>query len=64
MSLALTRNWNYDNKMHFGLGVMDLRMASTNADLEENLRDRAFFMYIQRMQGMTRQNFSKASVWL
>ena len=64
MSVALTRDWNYDDQMQFGLGVMDLQMAPTNADGDENLRDPTFFTYIQRMQRMTRPNFSEASVWL
>ena len=64
MLLALIRDWNYDDQMHFGLGVMDLWMAPTNVEGDENSRDRALFKYIQKMQRMTRPNFSKASVWL
>ena len=64
MSLALTRDWNYNDQTQFGLGVMDLRMAPTNADGDENSRDPAFFIYIQRMQRMSKPNFSEASVWL
>ena len=64
MSLALTRDWNYDDQPQFGLGVMDLLMAPMNADGDDNSRDPTFFMYIQRMQRMSKPNFSKASVWL
>ena len=46
MLLALTRDWNYDDQMQFGVGVMDLRMAATNADGDENSRDPTFFTYI------------------
>ena len=64
MSLALSKDWNYDNQSQFGLGVMDLRMAPTNSDEDDNSRDPAFFTYIQRMRRMSKPNFSKASVWL
>ena len=64
MLLVLTRDWNYDDQMQFGLGVMDLRMAPTNANGDENLKDLAFFAYIQMMQRMLRPNFSEASAWL
>ena len=43
---------------------MDLRLAPTNTDGDENSRDPAFFMYIQRMRRMSKPNFSEASVWL
>ena len=39
-------------------------MAPTNADGDESSRDPAFFMYIQRMQRMSKPNFFEASVWL
>ena len=64
MLLALTKDWNYDHQMQFGLGVMDLRMAPTNVDEDENSKDPAFFTYIQRMQSMLRPNFFEASAWL
>ena len=64
MSLALTRGWNYDNQPQIGLGVMDLRLAPTNTDGDENSRDPAFFTYIQRMRRMSKPNFSEESVWL
>ena len=50
--------------MQFGLGVMDLQMASTNVDGDENSRDPAFFKYIQRMRRMSKPNFFEANVWL
>ena len=64
VSLALTRDWNYDDQMQFSLGGMDLWMAPTNADGDENLRDPTFFTYIQRMQRMSRPKFFEASAWL
>ena len=64
MSLALTKDWNYDNQPQLGLGVMDLRLALTNMDRDDNSRDPAFFTYIQRMRRMSKPNFSEASVWL
>ena len=64
MSLALSRDWNYDDQPKLGLGVMDLWMAPTNSDGDENSRDPAFFTYIQRMQRMSLPNFSETSVWL
>ena len=64
MSLALSRDWNYDDQPQLGLGVMDLRMAPTNSDGDDSSRDRAFFTYIQRMRRMSSPNFSEASVWL
>ena len=64
MSLALSRDWNYDDQPQLGLGVMDLRMAPMNSDGDDSSRDPAFFTYIQRMQRMSSPNFSKASVWL
>ena len=64
MSLALSRDWNYDDQPQFGLGVMDLQMAPTNLDGDDNLRDPTFFMYIQRMRRMSKPNFFEASVWL
>ena len=47
--LALSRDWNYDIQPQFGLVVMDLRMAPTNVDGDDNSRDPAFFIFIQRM---------------
>ena len=64
MSLALSRDWNYDDQPQFGLGVMDLRMAPTNSDGDGNSRDQAFFTYIQRMERMSKPYFCEASVWL
>ena len=64
MSLVLSRDWNYDDQPQLGLGVMDLRMAPTNSNGDDSLRDPTFFTYIQRMQRMTSPNFSEASVWL
>ena len=64
MSLALTRDWNYDDQPQFGLGVMDLRLAPTNTDGDDSSRDPAFFTYIQRMRRMSKPNFSEANVWL
>ena len=65
MSLALSRDWNYDDQPQLGLGVMDLRMAPTNSDGDDNSRDPALdFTYIQRMRRMSSPNFSKANVWL
>ena len=64
MSLALSRDWNYDDQPQLGLGVMDLRMAPTNSDGDDSSRDPAFFTYIQRMRRMSSPNFSEASVWL
>ena len=64
VSLALSRDWNYDDQPQLGLGVMDLRMAPTNSDGDDNSRDPASFTYIQRMQRMSSPNFSEASVWL
>ena len=64
MSLTLLRDWNYDDQSQLGLGVMDLRMAPTNSDGDDNLRDPAFFTYIQRMRRMSSPNFSEASIWL
>ena len=49
VSLALSRDWNYDNQPQLSLGVMDLRMAPTNSDGDDSSRDPAFFTYIQRM---------------
>ena len=43
---------------------MDLQLAPTNTDGDENARDPAFFTYIQRMRRMSKPNFSEASVWL
>ena len=39
-------------------------MAPTNSDGDDNLRDPAFFTYIQRMRKMSKPNFSEAGVWL
>ena len=39
-------------------------MAPMNANEDENSRDPAFFMYIQRMQRMSRPTFFEASAWL
>ena len=64
VSLALSRDWNYDNQPQLGLAVMDLRMAPTNSDGDDSPRDPAFFSYIQRMWRMSTPNFSEASVWL
>ena len=64
MSLALSRDWNYDDQPQLSLGVMDLRMAPTNSDGDDNSRDPAFFTYIQRMRRMSKPNFSEASIWL
>ena len=64
MSLALSRDWNYNNQPQLGLGVMDLRMAPTNLDGDDNSRDPTFFSYIQRMRIMSMPNFSEANVWL
>ena len=64
VSLALSRDWNYNDQPQLGLAVMDLRMAPTNSDGDDSPRDPAFFSYIQRMQRMSMPNFSKASVWL
>ena len=54
--LALSRDWNYDNQPQLGLAVMDLRMAPTNSDGDDNPRDPAFFSYIQRMRRMSMPN--------
>ena len=62
MSLALTRDWNYDDQPQLGLKVMDLRLAPTNLDKDDGLRDPTFFTYIQRMRRMLKPNFSEASV--
>ena len=64
VSLALSRDWNYDDQPQLGLGVMDLWMAPTNSDGDDNSRDPAFFTYIQRMRRISSPNFSEASVWL
>ena len=64
MSLALSRDWNYDDQPQLGLGVMDLQMAPTNSDGDNSSRDLAFFTYIQRMRRMSKPNFSEANVWL
>ena len=64
MSLALSRDWNYNDQPQLGLGVMDLRMAPTNSNGDDNSRDPAFFTYIQRMRRMSLPNFSDTSVWL
>ena len=64
VSLALSRDWNYDDQPQLGLGVMDLRMAPTNSYGDDSLRDPAFFTNIQRMRRMSSPNFSEASVWL
>ena len=64
MSLALSKDWNYDDQPQLGLGVMDLRMAPTDSDGDDSSRDPAFFTYIKRMRRMTSPNFSEASVWL
>ena len=64
VSLALSRDWNYDDQPQFGLGVMDLQMAPTNLDGDDSSRDPTFFTYIQRMRRMSSPNFSEASVWL
>ena len=64
MSLALSRDWNYDDQPQLGFGVMDLRMAPMDSDVDDSSRDPAFFTYIKRMRRMTSPNFSEASVWL
>ena len=64
VSLALSRDWNYDDQPQLGLAIMDLRMAPTNSDEDDSPRDPAFFSYIQRMRRMSSPNFSEASVWL
>ena len=64
VSLALSRDWNYDDQPQLGLAVMDLQMAPTNSNGDDNSRDPAFFSYIQRMRRMSMPNFSEASVWL
>ena len=64
MSLALSRDWNYDDQPQLGLGVMDVRMAPTDSDGDDSSRDPTFFTYIKRMQRMTSPNFSEASFWL
>ena len=64
MSLALSRDLNYDDQPQLGLGVMDLRMAPTDSDGDDSSRDPTFFTYIKKMRRMTSPNFSEASVWL
>ena len=64
MSLALSKDWNYDDQPQLSLGVMDLQMAPTNSDRDDSSRDPAFFTYIQRMRRMLSPNFSEARVWL
>ena len=46
VSLALSRDWNYDDQPQLGLAVMDLRMAPMNSDGDDSSRDPAFFNYI------------------
>ena len=43
---------------------MDLHMAPTIVDGDENSRDPVFFMYIQRMQRISRSSFSHPCVWV
>ena len=64
MSLALSKDWNYNDQPQLGLGVMDLWMAPTNSDGEDSSKDPTFFTYIQRMRRMSMPNFSDGSIWL
>ena len=64
VSLAQSRDCNYDDQLQLGLGVMDPRMAPMNLDGDDSSRDPAFFTYIQKMRRMSSPNFFEASVWL
>ena len=43
---------------------MDLRMAPTTAERDENSRDHAFFTYILQLQKLTMPSFFDSSVWI
>ena len=64
MSLSLFREWSYDEEVVPSFGLMDLRQAPITADREPNLRDLAFFLYIHRMQRMSKRAFTDPRIWL
>ena len=62
--LALPKKWTYNDRKVAALGLMDLWEAPTTAEQDTISRDTPFFMYIEKMQKITRSLFSDPKIWV
>ena len=64
VSLSLLREWNYNEDLVAGFGLMDLRIAPATADRDSDSHDPAFFAFIHKIQRMSKPAFTSPCVWL
>ena len=64
VSLSLLREWNYNEDLVAGFGLMDLRIAPATADRDSDSHDPAFFAFIHKIQRMSKPTFTDPCVWL
>ena len=64
VSLSLLREWNYNEDLVAGFGLMDLRIAPVTADRDSDSHDPAFFAFIHKIRRMSKPTFTDPYVWL
>ena len=63
VSLSLLREWNYNEDLVAGFGLMDLRIALATADRDSDSHDPAF-AFIHKIRRMSKPTFTDPCVWL
>ena len=64
ISLSLLREWNYNEDLVAGFGLMDLRIAPATADWDSDSHDLVFFTFIHKIRRMSKPAFTDPCVWL
>ena len=62
--LSLLREWNYNDDLVAGFGLMDLRITLATADRDSDSHDPAFFAFIHKIRRMSKPAFTDPCVWL
>ena len=63
VSLSLLREWNYNEDLVAGFGLMDLRIAPATADRDSDYHDPAFFAFIHKIRRMSKPAFTDPCMW-
>ena len=64
VSLSLLREWNYNEDLVAGFGLMYLRIAPATADRDSDSHDPAFFAFMHKIRRMSKPAFTNPCVWL